>query len=94
MQGVDNATNYLSLTLAQRDARKLARNGNMGERVFFHVKYHPQTVPSKVTQQLWRNSISSPPGKDWSVFYQYVVNRIGRKLGKDFGMYLYNIYVE
>ena len=48
VQGVDNATNYLSLTPAQRDARKLARNGNMGERVFFHVEYHPQNVPSKV----------------------------------------------
>ena len=43
VQGVDNATNYLSLTPAQRDARKLARNGNMGERVFFHVEYHPQS---------------------------------------------------
>ena len=64
VQGVDNATNYLSLTPAQREARKLARSGNMDERVFFHVEYHPQNVTSKITQQLWRNTISSPSGKE------------------------------
>ena len=64
VRGVDNATNYLSLTQAQRDARKLAKNGNMDERVFLHIQYHPQNASSIVTQQLWRNSISSPPGKE------------------------------
>jgi hypothetical protein len=64
VRGVDNATNYLSLTQAQRDARKLAKNGNMDERVFLHIQYHPQNASSIVTQQLWLNSISSPPGKE------------------------------
>ena len=42
-----------------------ARSCNMDERLFFVLPHQipPQNVPLKVTQQLWRNSISSPPGK-------------------------------
>jgi len=61
--GVDNAVNYLSLTPAQRVDRKKAKIGNMDKRIFFHITYHPQLPPSKVTQQLWRVLVFAPPGE-------------------------------
>ena len=63
VKGVDNATNYLSLTLVQREARKKTKVGNLDERVFFHIEYHPQNISSKTIQQLWRDIVQSPPGE-------------------------------
>jgi hypothetical protein len=64
VKGVDNATNYyLSLTLAQQEARKKAKVGYFDEQVFFHMTYHPQNTSSKVIQQLWRDIVQTPPGK-------------------------------
>jgi hypothetical protein len=63
VKGVDNATNYLSLTLVQREARKKAKVGNFDERVLFHMTYHPQNTSSIVIQQLWRDIVQSPPGE-------------------------------
>jgi hypothetical protein len=63
VKGVDNATNYLSLTLVQQEARKKAKVGNFDERVFFHITYHPQNTPSKVIQKLWHDIVQSPPGE-------------------------------
>jgi hypothetical protein len=63
VKGIDNATNNLSLTPAQREIRKKDKIGKLDERIFFHVTYHPQSAGSKVIQHLWRNKIFSPPGK-------------------------------
>jgi hypothetical protein len=61
--GVNNAVNYLSLTPAQRVDRKKAKIGNMDKHIFFHITYHPQLPPSKVTQQLWRVLVFAPLGE-------------------------------
>jgi hypothetical protein len=49
VKGVDNATNYLSLTLVQQEARKKAKVGNFDKRVLLHMTYHPQNTSSIVS---------------------------------------------
>ena len=49
VRGVDNATNYLSLTLVQQEARKKAKVGNFDKRVLLHMTYHPQNTSSIVS---------------------------------------------
>jgi hypothetical protein len=51
------------LTPVQREARKKAKVGKLDERIFFHTKYHPQNMPSKTVQHLWRTLVMSPPGE-------------------------------
>jgi len=53
----------MSMTLAQRVARKKAKVGRSNERIFLHIHYHPQNPSSGSIQRLWRDLIYSPPGK-------------------------------
>ncbi len=63
VKGVDNANIYMAMSQEQRDAKKKAKIGNLDERVYFHIPFHPQNPPSAFIQQLWRDFIFSPPGE-------------------------------
>ena len=63
-KGINNAISYLSQTQEQRDAIKKAKVGKSDERIFLHIPYHPQNPSSGFVQNIWRNLVLSPPGKE------------------------------
>jgi len=63
-KGINNAISYLSQTQEQRDAFKKAKVGKSDERIFLHIPYHPQNPSSGFVQNIWRNLVLSPPGKE------------------------------
>ena len=63
-KGINNAISYLSQTQEQRDAVKKAKVGKSDERIFLHIPYHPQNPSSGFVQNIWRNLVLSPPGKE------------------------------
>jgi hypothetical protein len=63
-KGVDNATDYILMTLEQREARKKAKVGKSDERIFLHIPFHPQNPSSGNLQHLWNDLIYSPPGEE------------------------------
>ena len=63
-KGINNAISYLSQTQEQRDAIKKAKVGKSDERIFLHIPYHPQNPSSGFVQNIWRNTVLSPPGKE------------------------------
>jgi hypothetical protein len=63
-KGINNAISYLSQTQEQRDTIKQAKVGKSDERIFLHIPYHPQNPSSGFVQNIWRNLVLSPPGKE------------------------------
>jgi hypothetical protein len=63
-KGINNALLYLSQTQEQWDAVKKAKVGKSDERIFLHIPYHPQNPSSGFVQNIWRNLVLSPPGKE------------------------------
>jgi hypothetical protein len=63
-KGINDTISYLSQTQEQRDAIKKAKVGKSDERIFLHIPYHPQNPSSGFVQNIWRNLVLSPPGKE------------------------------
>ncbi len=63
-KGINNAISHLSQTPEQQDAIKKAKVGKLDERIFLHIPYHSQNPSSGFVQNLWRNLVLSPPGKE------------------------------
>ena len=54
----------MATSLAEREAKKLAKYEEAKRRVYFHTEYHPQGPPSRDIQQLFNEVVTNPPGKD------------------------------
>jgi hypothetical protein len=63
-KGVDNATDYILMTLEQREARIKAKVGKSDERIFLYIPFHPQNPSSGNLQHLWNDLIYLPPGEE------------------------------
>ncbi len=63
-KGINNAIFYLSQTQEQRDAIKKAKIGKLDQGIFLHIPYHPPNPSSGLVQNLWRNLVLLPPGKE------------------------------
>ena len=55
---------YGSQTQEQRDAVQKAKVGKSDEVIFLHIPYYPPNPSSGFEQNIWRNLVLSPPGKE------------------------------
>ena len=63
-KGINNTLLYLFQTQEQRDAVKKAKVGKSDKIIFLHIPYHPQNPSSGFVQNIWRNLVLSPLGKE------------------------------
>ena len=62
-RAIVNAKGYLRQTPSLRERLARQREREATRRVYLHLPYHPANPPSKILQQLWQNTIFSPPGE-------------------------------
>eukprot|EP00804_Cyclotella_cryptica_P011556 CCRYP_012082-RB/>CCRYP_012082-RB protein AED:0.24 eAED:0.19 QI:0/-1/0/1/-1/0/1/0/177 len=55
-----NAKAYLARSHEDHEALKKARAENPSNKVFLHLRYHPEDPPAQQIQSLWRDNVAYP----------------------------------
>ena len=64
LKAIENARKFLATSQGRRDAMKAEKNRAASERLYLHIKYHPQNPSSAKIQRLFHETILCPPGKE------------------------------
>lgn len=59
----ENAANYMARTEADHQQRRASRKEEAESCIRLHLTYHPDELPAKDIQELWRNNVARPPGE-------------------------------
>ena len=64
LKAISNARKFIATTEKERNDLKEAKHKAAKRRLYLHLEYHPQNPQSKTIQQLFRDTVLQPPGKE------------------------------
>ncbi len=59
----ENAANYMARTELDHQQRRASRKEEAEACIRLHLTYHPEELPAREIQELWRNNVARPPGE-------------------------------